>query len=457
MNTLFLKILAPIVALVGLFNPVSLPPQNTVTTNSIIEQVVSTQYDVRNLETTVSNMDVRLRYIEDNTTSLGATYDIPTPVALFETSLATKITSSATSMTLVSATDKTGTSLAASTYAFILDEGSADEEMVIADCTGTACTSMTRGVSVLTGTTSVTALQHEHRRGASVKITDGPQLIILTRIMNGLGTFPNILLYKTGTNCSVGSSNQSICDKAYIDGVAVAGASNGNDTTKGIFESATAIEQASSTSVGSTAALLVTRALYASSSPVTGCNGTATVGALCAVIARNDGKINTSYIATTTTDVYRFGGQMFYTATSTFANDVLMASTSIPNLFIGTITSTSTAASTATSTITNLKISNNATTTTMTISNSCSGCFRQIATVTNTGAGPTTISGSSNVVATCSGTQIAISGGGSNTASASLAIVQSYPSASNAWTVTYTSTQNIAANTITAYAVCVNP
>ena len=48
-------------------------------------------------------------------------------------------------------------------------------------------------------------------------------------------------------------------------------------------------------------------------------------------------------------------------------------------------------------------------------------------------------------------------GGGNiaNTGAADLAA--SYPSANNAWTVTYNSFQNVSAGTITAYAVCVNP
>src|SRR3990167_5119458 len=46
----------------------------------------------------------------------GASLDIPTPVALFETTLASSISTSATTMTLTSATDKDGNTLASSTY-----------------------------------------------------------------------------------------------------------------------------------------------------------------------------------------------------------------------------------------------------------------------------------------------------------------------------------------------------
>ncbi|MES2225001.1 MAG: hypothetical protein V4478_03365 [Patescibacteria group bacterium] len=142
----------------------------------------------------------------------AATSPIPVPVALFETSLASGITSSATSMTLVSGLTKDGTTLNG-TYAFIIDEGTANEEFVNTDCLNKACTAMTRGLSVVTGTTSVAALTHEHRRGASVKITDSPQLLILSRILNGNSTIPNPLSYTSGTGPVSGSD---LTDKEYV-------------------------------------------------------------------------------------------------------------------------------------------------------------------------------------------------------------------------------------------------
>lgn len=317
MNTFFTKLLSPFVALITFFSPVNVPTQQVTPAPSYRLDVEHIQKTVSDLDNIVGNIDVRLKYLENSATNLGASLSIPTTVALFETSLATKITSSATTMTLVSATDKAGTTLASSTYAFIIDEGSADEEMVLADCTGTACTNMTRGISPLTGTSTVSTLQHEHRRGASVKITDGPQLMILTRIINGIGTIPNILSYTSGTACTGASSNSTICDKAYIDGVAVAGASNANTTTKGIVEISTAIENASSTALGSTGATIVPSSSLSSSTPLRGCDGTATAGALCSVVAQNNGKIDPNYISTTS--IYNFTGNNSFTGTQTFS------------------------------------------------------------------------------------------------------------------------------------------
>ncbi len=164
------------------------------------------------------------------TVSLGATNPIPTPIALFQTSLASSITSTSTSMTLVSATDKDGNTLNG-TYAFIIDEGTSSEEFVNADCVSTSCTNMTRGLSVVTGTTSITALKKDHRRGSSVKITDAPQLLILSRIINGISTFPNKLSYTTHPTFD---SDTQIIDKKYQDDLASTGAVIASDTAKGI-------------------------------------------------------------------------------------------------------------------------------------------------------------------------------------------------------------------------------
>lgn len=179
---------------------------------------------------------------------LGATDAIPTVVALFETSLASAISSSATTMTLTSATDKAGTTLASSTYAFIIDENSSSEEMVLADCTGTACTNITRGINPLTGTSTTASLQKSHRRGASVKITDGPQLMILSRIMNGIGTFPNKIAYTSAPTFTAGND---IINKTYADALAIAGAPDSSATVKGIVEKASASEAESGAADGS--------------------------------------------------------------------------------------------------------------------------------------------------------------------------------------------------------------
>lgn len=146
--------------------------------------------------------------------ALAATAPIEQPVALFETALQSQISSSATTMTLSSGTTLDGTTLSG-TYSFTLSEGNPDQEFVRADCTNTTCTNLERGISVVTGTTTIPALEFTHRRGTSVKITDAPVLMNIARILNGVGNFPNVLSYLPTTSTSTLSGAQ-IPSVAYL-------------------------------------------------------------------------------------------------------------------------------------------------------------------------------------------------------------------------------------------------
>lgn len=284
----------------------------------------STKLDIYHLEQSVKRLDYRVKDIENKpvvspkTVALGATLPIPTAVAFFETSLQGSISSSATSMTLVSALDKTGTALASSTYAFVIDEGTSVEENVVADCTATACTNMTRGLSPITGTTTVSALQSAHRRGASVKITNAPYLLILNRIINGQGTIPNALSYTSHPTFTTGTQ---IVDKTYADGLSYAGVATSTESSFGGVWLATQLQQASSTN-GAPNAPYVLQSKYATSTP----SGTSTSG-LYTVISKNNGKIHQLWLDLTEAFTWS-GAHTFNTATTTFNATTSIAATS---------------------------------------------------------------------------------------------------------------------------------
>lgn len=265
-----------------------------------------------------------------NYASLGATNAIETPVALFSTSLANSITAAATTMTLVSATTKDGTTLASSTYSFIIDEGTASEEFVKADCTATACTNMERGLSVVTGTTTVAGLAKTHRRAASVKITDAPILLNLTRIINGIGTLPNKISYTTAPTFTSGND---IVTKTYVDGVALAGAPVCSESVNGVCRLATKLNQASSTP--STAS--IGYVLQAQNATSTYNAGAAGGNGLNVVVTDNSNKISNQFIATSSTDVYKWGAThtfsngLLATASSTFSATTSIAASSVTN------------------------------------------------------------------------------------------------------------------------------
>lgn len=127
---------------------------------------------------------------------LGTT--LPTVVAVYSDSLATRISDSATSFTLVRGTDKQSRNLNG-IYGFVMDEGTSVEEFFTARCIATACTVIGRGIDVQDGESEVTALKQEHRRGAVVKITNFPQLAVITRILNGQESASSTFMFGDGS------------------------------------------------------------------------------------------------------------------------------------------------------------------------------------------------------------------------------------------------------------------
>ena len=181
---------------------------------------------------------------------------IPQDIALFSTTLVSGISTTDTTMTLASASYNNGLStLASSTYMFTIG----GTEIVTADCTGTVCTNMTRGIDQITGTSSVSGLKEVHRRGDSVKISTASQ-VLYSNIFLGKQTIANALRYASALTFTYGQNQLVTYDKAkdYTDGVAVAGAPNADGTTKGIVQVATAAQASSTTALagGSTGASL---------------------------------------------------------------------------------------------------------------------------------------------------------------------------------------------------------
>ncbi len=241
-------------------------------------------------------------YQEPQSDSLGAV--VPVTVALFETSLASKITSSATSMTLVSGTDKSGDALSGY-VCFVIDEGSASEEFVCGTASSTAISSMIRGIDPIDGDLEVTALQESHRRGASVKVSNYPQLAIISRIINGDETFPNELEYASHPTFT---ENTHIIDKKYADDLSFSGTADALFSTKGLVELATTSELIAGTATGSSAAYLAIPNLF--------CNTTSSATNLVPITG-TDGKLSQGFLDLT--ENYSWSGNATFTGETTFS------------------------------------------------------------------------------------------------------------------------------------------
>lgn len=390
--------------------------------------------------------------------ALGATNKVPDVIALFETTLASRITSSAITMTLTSATDKDGNTLASSTYAFIIDEGTSKEEFVIADCTGTACTNMTRGLSVLTGTTTVSALQKAHGRGASVKITDEPILLILNRLAQGIDTYPNLLAYVSGTNCSAGSDGGTICEKTYIDNVAVQGSPTSTEAVAGITRLATQVQMALSTDAGVDDPLAI-QGKFATSSP----DGTSASG-LYVLVSENDGKINQLWLdlteAVTTTGAYTFNAQ---TNVFTNASPLIGIGTSSPyaplsvvgEIVASFITATSTTAtSTYSGGVAAAQFAATDATATTTFAGGVTGALSGRDVVTDVTA-ISASSGNYTATASCTTGKVPIGGGVNAPTGSSYNVSYSYPTGSGFTASVFCGAGGACTGNVTAYAICV--
>lgn len=268
----------------------------------------------------IQNLQQQISYLQNNQSSqaLGGTNVLPQNIAFFQTSLAIGISSTANSMSLVQATYNNGAStLASSTYAFVIDEGTVTQEMVQADCTATVCTNMTRGLDFLNGTSTVASLQFSHRRGASVKITTAPTTLIMGNILAGTDSLPVPIKYAaTISTTTIAADRNNVASAGLVADVAFAGAGiiNASTAAKGVVQIATKLQSASSTLTGSSGAPLVIPAVSATSSYSTNSTG------LNIVATDNNNYIDGRFINTlpaTTTFSSTASSSMIVSATST--------------------------------------------------------------------------------------------------------------------------------------------
>lgn len=176
-------------------------------------------------------------------------------------------------------------------------------------------TGVTRGLGRSYPYTASTTLAQPHSGQSIFILSQSPQLFNEYTVARNNQGVTGLWSFTTSPYGSVPTSSVQLATKGYVDGVAVAGAPNSTESVKGIVELATQIEQASSTSLGSTGASIVLQAKYATSSP----NGTP--ASLFTLILNNAGKIAQSAIdltqAFTWTALHTFSGGLTSTGTTT--------------------------------------------------------------------------------------------------------------------------------------------
>lgn len=167
---------------------------------------------------------------------------LPKILANFETSLASKISDTDTTLTLVTGVDDDGGTLSGD-YILTIDEGTNLEEHILVTLSGASGSGATRGLSRVDMTTSKTANKHEHDRGASVKITNA-SLLKVHRALDGDETIDADLAFNsndiTGVNSIDGLATPNVSETTkaanvqYVIDTALAGATDASDANKGV-------------------------------------------------------------------------------------------------------------------------------------------------------------------------------------------------------------------------------
>ena len=265
------------------------------------------------------------------------------------------ISSSATSLTLSTFTlpqngYKIQDSDLSATFYITLEPGNRTRQefvsctTVVQNAAGTATLSgCTRGLSPVTPFTASSTLKFAHAGGTQVIFSDPPQTFNEFYALGNVSTSTNILVFSsttpprydfvgaqsTGTYIATTSELASI---AYVNAISIAGASNGTESVKGIWEGATALETASSTILGGTGAGLLMQVRYATDTPQSGCatGYTSTAGAGCSVIASLAGKIKQAWMDLTSS--YTWTGHHIFS--SLFATSASSTNATTTNLTV---------------------------------------------------------------------------------------------------------------------------
>ena len=226
-------------------------------------------------------------------------------------------------MTLVTATFK-GEALSGYNC-FTLDEGRTDAEFVCGSVSGTAVSSLERGISFANGTTTSSSRAYAHRVGANVKITDFPLIQRLRNVLNGSEVLPNLLVATSTVVIDGSSATSTLATKYYVDNVAIAGAPDSGATTKGVLEKATAAEAAAGAADGSgntTAPLALTASIATSTCQTPN-------GFWALISSTTTGKLDANCLPTNGALAYT--GNNTWTGTSTFSGALdILASTLKP-------------------------------------------------------------------------------------------------------------------------------
>lgn len=263
------------------------------------------------------------------------------------------ITSSANSITLQSLTiPQTGYKLQdsdfSSTFYVTLEPGNTKRQE-ISSCTtvtqnanNTATLSgCSRGLAPIYPYTASTTYAFPHAGGTSVIFSDAPQLFNEFTAKSNNETITGTWTYNIRPNLVSDTDTTNATDFVTLGQLsrqAISGASNAATGVKGIVQIPIGTQIASSTSVGSTGALLVVPTSQTTSSPYSG------IGAGIVPATKNNGKLEADFIDQT--EDYTWSGTNNFSGLNTFSATTTLATSTIASSTINNLNVPSTSTST---------------------------------------------------------------------------------------------------------------
>lgn len=209
----------------------------------------------------------------------------------YRTSLVSGITSSATSFTVVSTSTPSGEALIQGAQYGIKLGG---REYILGTLSsGKQFTSVTRGISLITGTTTGGTAE-AWGRGTAVEITDAPLVLEILNKIAGRQFFDNVLRYTGISTTTLATNGSNLASVDYVNDVSFGAVGQANESTAGFVELATGAEAAASTQSGATTARLALPTAISTSTW-----NSATAGNVIPVTSVG-GKIDDNFISTST-------------------------------------------------------------------------------------------------------------------------------------------------------------
>lgn len=199
-------------------------------------------------------------------------------------------------------------------------------------------TGVTRGLSFSYPFTASTTLRQQHPGQSIFILSDSPQLFEEYAKRRNNEWITGVWGFVSNpTTTAVCSNSYDICNKGYLDGLAVQGAATSTETTMGIAVLATANQMGSSTASTSQAKPLVLSSRYATTSPITsGCLG------IPCLVASYRNALSPSWFNTGVNTIYNLGALLTTNSSSTNAtstNQYITGAfhfTSLPNKILKT-------------------------------------------------------------------------------------------------------------------------